>query len=85
VVIPSGNLGNAAALFAGFRMAKELGLTDRMPRLCVAQAARANPMYRAFIAHSDEVAPVVAEPTQASAIGSATPSALRARWRRFAG
>jgi threonine synthase len=79
VVIPSGNLGNAAALFAGFTMAKELGLTDRLPRLCVAQAAKANPMYRAFIAGSEVVTPVVAEPTQASAIRIGNPvSAPRA-------
>jgi threonine synthase len=79
VVIPSGNLGNAAALFAGFTMARELGLIDRLPRLCVAQAARANPMYRAFIAGSATVTPVVAEPTQASAIRIGNPvSAPRA-------
>ena len=79
VVIPSGNLGNAAALFAGFKMAKELGLTDRLPRLCIAQAAKANPMYRAFIAGTEEVTPMVAEPTQASAIRIGNPvSAPRA-------
>jgi threonine synthase len=79
VVIPSGNLGNAAALFAGFRMAKELGVIDRLPRLCIAQAAKANPMYRAFIAGSTDVAPVVAEATQASAIRIGNPvSAPRA-------
>ena len=49
VILPSGNLGNAAALYAGFKMMRELGLVARMPRLCVAQAARANPMYRAFV------------------------------------
>jgi threonine synthase len=79
VVIPSGNLGNAAALFAGFTMAKELGLIDRLPRLCVAQAAKANPMYRAFIAGHEEVTAMVAEPTQASAIRIGNPvSAPRA-------
>lgn len=79
VVIPSGNLGNAAALFAGFTMARELGLIDRLPRLCVAQAAKANPMYRAFIAGAEEVTPVVAEATQASAIRIGNPvSAPRA-------
>jgi len=79
VVIPSGNLGNSAALFAGFTMAKELGLIDRLPRLCVAQAARANPMYRAYVAGADVVTPVVAEPTQASAIRIGNPvSAPRA-------
>lgn len=79
VVIPSGNLGNSAALYAGFSMAKELGLIDRLPRLCIAQAAKANPMYRAFVAGTDEVAPVVAEATQASAIRIGNPvSAPRA-------
>lgn len=79
VVIPSGNLGNAAALFAGFTMAKELGLIDRLPRLCIAQAANANPMYRAFVAKQQTVAPVVAQPTQASAIRIGNPvSAPRA-------
>ncbi len=79
VVIPSGNMGNAAALFAGFTMAKELGLTTALPRLCIAQAAKANPMYRAFIAGTEEVTPIVAEPTQASAIRIGNPvSAPRA-------
>jgi threonine synthase len=60
-------------------MAKELGVTDRLPRLCIAQAAKANPMYRAFIANSAVVTPVVAEPTQASAIRIGNPvSAPRA-------
>jgi threonine synthase len=79
VVLPSGNLGNAAALYAGFRMMMELGLTTRLPRLCVAQAERANPMYRAFEAGKDEVDPVQAQPTQASAIQIGNPvSAPRA-------
>jgi threonine synthase len=79
VVIPSGNLGNAAALFAGFKMLNDLGVVSGMPRLCVAQAAKANPMYRAFIAGTTEVTPVVAEATQASAIRIGNPvSAPRA-------
>ncbi len=79
VVIPSGNLGNAAALHAGFRMAKDLGVIDAMPRLCVAQAANANPMYRAYRKGTRTVAPVVAKPTQASAIRIGNPvSAERA-------
>jgi len=80
VVIPSGNLGNSAALWAGFSMAKELGVIDRMPRLCIAQAANANPMYLAYAAgHKGDVAAVVAKPTQASAIRIGNPvSAPRA-------
>jgi threonine synthase len=48
VVIPGGNLGNASAVARGFVMMKELGLTDRLPRLVVAQAEAANPLYRAI-------------------------------------
>jgi len=79
VVIPSGNLGNASALYAGFAMAKELGVIDRLPRLAVAQAANANPMYRAFVAKKKDVDAVVAKATQASAIRIGNPvSAPRA-------
>jgi threonine synthase len=79
IILPSGNLGNAAALHAGFKMMRELGLVARMPRLCVAQAAQANPMYRAFMAGKDVVEPIHAEPTLASAIQIGNPvSAPRA-------
>jgi threonine synthase len=79
VILPSGNLGNAAALYAGFRMMFELGLVARLPRLCVAQAEKANPMYRAFIAGKETVEPVVAEETLATAIQIGNPvSAPRA-------
>ncbi|MBX3229995.1 MAG: threonine synthase [Labilithrix sp.] len=82
VVIPSGNLGNSAALWAGFSMAKELGVIDRLPRLAIAQAANANPMYLAYTAgtlKTGEVASVTAKPTQASAIRIGAPvSAPRA-------
>jgi threonine synthase len=79
VVLPSGNLGNAAALHAGFRMMKELGIITRYPRLCVAQAERANPMYRAFSEGKRVIEPMAAQPTQASAIQIGNPvSAPRA-------
>src|SRR5579883_1855005 len=79
VILPSGNLGNAAALHAGFRMLVDLGLAARLPRLCVAQAERANPLYRAFVAGADVVEPSHAEPTLASAIQIGNPvSAPRA-------
>ena len=37
VVIPGGNLGNIYAFYKGFRMARDLGLVDRLPRLVCAQ------------------------------------------------
>jgi threonine synthase len=79
IILPSGNLGNAYALFAGFRMLKELGVITRYPRLCAAQAHRANPLYRAWTAGRREVEPVKAEETLASAIQIGNPvSAPRA-------
>src|SRR3954464_3538172 len=63
VILPSGNLGNAYALFAGFRMMKDLGLITRYPRLCVAQAANANPLYRAWSEGRREVTPQKARET----------------------
>ena len=79
VVLPSGNLGNASALHAGFSMMKELGLTSRLPRLCVAQSALANPMVRAFHTGATTITPVKAEKTHASAIQIGNPvSAPRA-------
>ncbi len=79
IVLPSGNLGNASALYAGFRMMKELGIIARYPRLCVAQAANANPMYRAYVEGRDVVEPIVAKKSHASAIQIGNPvSAPRA-------
>ena len=73
VFIPGGNLGNVSALVAGFSMMRELGLTDRLPRVCVAQAARANPLYRSFQSGFRQFEPVKAEPTLASAIQIGNP------------
>ncbi|WP_437634965.1 threonine synthase [Sorangium sp. So ce854] len=79
VILPSGNLGNAYALYAGFKMLKDLGLTTRFPRLCVAQSARANPLYRAWADKRSEVVPMKAGETLASAIQIGNPvSAPRA-------
>jgi len=79
VILPSGNLGNAYALFSGFRMMKELGLITRYPRLCAAQAHQANPLFRAWTAGKREVSPVRAGETLATAIQIGNPvSAPRA-------
>ncbi|MGA8890713.1 MAG: threonine synthase [Anaeromyxobacteraceae bacterium] len=84
VVIPGGNLGNAGALGKGFLLMRRLGLVDRLPRLVVAQAENANPLYRAVQkagrARADvEVEPIPARTTLASAIQIGAPvSAKRA-------
>jgi threonine synthase len=77
VVIPGGNLGNVSALGAGFLMMKELGLIQKLPRICVAQAAAANPLYRAYKAGWDKFQSVVAQPTLASAIQIGNPVSVR--------
>ena len=79
VVLPSGNLGNAYALYAGFRLMKDLGLVDRFPRLAIAQAEAANPLYLAHRQGLTEVRPVIAKKTLATAIQIGNPvSAPRA-------
>jgi threonine synthase len=76
IVIPGGNLGNVSALGAGFSMLRELGLTSRMPRICVAQAERANPLYRHFLAGFEHFESVTAQRTLASAIQIGNPVSL---------
>jgi threonine synthase len=79
VILPSGNMGNAAALHAGFSMLLELGVITRFPRLVVAQAEHANPVYRAWMAGKREVEPIRAQTTLATAIQIGNPvSAPRA-------
>jgi threonine synthase len=79
VVLPSGNLGNASALHAGFGMLVRLGLVARMPRLVVAQAAAANPLVRAYREGKTEVESLRAGETLATAIRIGAPvSAPRA-------
>jgi threonine synthase len=57
----------------------DVGITTRLPRLCIAQAERANPVYRAFVAGSATVQPMRAGRTLASAIQIGDPvSAPRA-------
>jgi threonine synthase len=77
VIIPGGNLGNVSALGAGFDMMHALGLITRRPRICVAQAEAANPLYRAYKAGWDKYEAIVAAPTEASAIRIGNPVSFR--------
>src|SRR5512136_684949 len=49
VIIPGGNLGNVSALGKGFRMMLDLGLIKRKPRIVLAQAEKANPLYLSYL------------------------------------
>jgi threonine synthase len=73
VVIPGGNLGNVSALGAGFSMMQALGLIAKLPRICVAQAAHANPLYQSYQSGFAEFHPVAARSTLASAIQIGNP------------
>jgi threonine synthase len=75
IILPSGNLGNASALFAGFKMMRELGLIAAYPRLVVAPTqctAPSSPARR----RSRRSRRSRRKPRRSK---SATPSALRAR------
>ena len=76
VIIPGGNLGNIYAFYKGFKMCKDLGLTDRIPRLVCAQAQNANPLYRAYNAGWDNFEAIKAETTFASAIQIGDPVSI---------
>ena len=73
VVIPGGNLGNVSALGRGFLMMKDLGLIQKLPRIAVAQAANANPLYLASRTNFESYVPVQARETLASAIQIGNP------------
>ncbi len=73
IVIPGGNLGNVSALGKGLLMMKELGLVNKLPRIVVAQAERANPLYRAYQNGFENFVPITAQKTLASAIQIGNP------------
>ncbi|HEY0254988.1 MAG TPA: threonine synthase [Kofleriaceae bacterium] len=73
VIIPGGNLGNVSALGAGFEMLLALGLVTKRPRIVVAQAAHASPLYASYKASWAPLAPVKAKTTLASAIQIGNP------------
>jgi threonine synthase len=77
VVIPGGNLGNVSALGAGFELMLALGVIDRRPRICVAQAAAAAPLHDSFVRGWGDLAPVKAKPTLASAIQIGNPVSFK--------
>ena len=76
MIIPGGNLGNIYAFYKGFKMCRDLGLVDRMPRMVVAQAQNANPLYRCFQKGLKDFQPMKAEATFASAIQIGDPVSI---------
>jgi threonine synthase len=72
IIIPGGNLGNVSAIGAGFELMLELGVISKRPRIVVAQAAAANPLYVAY-RNNWVFEPMTAQPTIASAIQIGNP------------
>ena len=76
-IIPGGNLGNVSALGAGLKMLYELGLVNSLPRIAVAQAEAANPLYLSYKKNFAEFSPITAGETQASAIRIGNPVSVK--------
>lgn len=72
-IIPGGNLGNVSALGNGLLMMYELGMIQKLPRIVLAQAEKANPLYLSYQRNFEEFEPVKAQKTQASAIQIGNP------------
>ncbi len=68
MIIPVGNLGNISAMYKGFKLLMDLGITDKMPRLVAAQAAKANPLYQSYLNGFADKSVLKAQTTLASAI-----------------
>jgi threonine synthase len=77
IVIPGGNLGNVSALGAGFELMMEVGIIDKLPRIVVAQAERANPLFLAYKNGWDTFAAIPAQKTAASAIQIGNPVSVQ--------
>jgi threonine synthase len=73
MIIPGGNLGNVSALGKGLLMMKDLGLIAKLPRIVVAQAQKANPLYLSYKTGFKSFKPVQAQKTLASAIQIGNP------------
>ena len=77
IIIPGGNLGNVSALGKGLTMMRDLGLIDKLPRIVVAQAEYANPLYRSFKKDFESFEPMQAQKTLASAIQIGNPVSIQ--------
>ncbi|MFW2330872.1 MAG: threonine synthase [Nitrospinota bacterium] len=73
IIIPGGNLGNVAALGKGFLMMEELGIINKRPKIVVAQAENANPLYLSYKSNFEQFNNIQAKETLASAIQIGAP------------
>lgn len=83
IVMPGGNLGNAAALGQGLRELERCGLLSRRPRLSIVQAAGANPLVRSWRNHRGQALDPVQAETRATAIRIGSPASWKKAVRVF--
>jgi threonine synthase len=76
IALPAGNLGNTSALGQGLRLAYQMGVIDRLPRIAAVQAAGANPFYQSYRSGFRTFQPVTAS-TAATAINIGNPVSYR--------
>ena len=77
LIVPGGNLANGSALGKAFLEMKQLGLTDRLPRISIVQAEGANPLYRSMQESGGERLVPVEANTRASAIRIGNPASWK--------
>ena len=73
VVLPVSSGGQASGVWKALRELDAAGLLPEVPRIVLAQAARCDPIARAFRRGESRVAPVDGEPTAAVSINNADP------------
>jgi len=78
LILPGGNLGNAAALGRGLEELRRLGLITRYPKVTIVQALGASPLYEAVRRGADSLSPVAQPRTRATAIRIGHP----VNWKR---
>jgi len=73
IAVPTSACGHIRGIFKGYRELLAAGLTDRLPRMIVVQAANVNPLVSAIREGRDRVVPVTGKQTVAEAITSGDP------------
>ena len=77
VIIPGGNLGNVSALGKGFQLMLDLGIISKKPRIVLAQAQNANPLYESYKTGFKDFKPMTPKKTLASAIQIGDPVSVK--------
>jgi len=73
IILPVGNAGNISAIWKGFKELKEIGLTDRLPKMIGIQAEGAKPIVNLFEGKDKVFTPIKNPDTVATAIRIGNP------------